>query len=137
MAGSSATVPFWPNPLRLSIRGATSVPAPSSTLRSSRAQARDRLVSSINTGGGAAEVFDSGVATDTCVEATARDAYFVDYYVMLVQDCCGALDEEDHRVAAKRFARDYGPVVTSSEVIAVWQRTPAQTHAATAELLGP
>jgi ureidoacrylate peracid hydrolase len=79
----------------------------------------------------------TGVATDTCVEATARDAYFVDFYVTLVQDCCGALDEEDHRVAVKRFARDYGPVVTSSEVIAVWQRTPAKTHAVTAELLGP
>ena len=30
----------------------------------------------------------TGVATDTCVEATARDAYFIDYYVTLVQDCC-------------------------------------------------
>ena len=77
----------------------------------------------------------TGVATDTCVEATARDAYFIDYYVTLVQDCCGALDEEDHRTAVKRFARDYGPVITSSEVIAVWQRTPSQTRAAAAELL--
>ena len=44
----------------------------------------------------------------TCVEATMRDAYFIDYYMTLV--------------------------VTSSEVIAVWQRTPAQTTLA-AELL--
>jgi ureidoacrylate peracid hydrolase len=67
----------------------------------------------------------TGVATDTCVEATARDAYFMDYYVTLVQDCCGALDEEDHRVAVKRFSRDYGPVVMSSELIGAWQRTLA------------
>ena len=77
----------------------------------------------------------TGVATDTCVEATARDAYFIDYYVTLVDDCCGALDEEDHRVAVKRFARDYGPVVKSSEVIAAWQRTQTGTSALTTELL--
>jgi ureidoacrylate peracid hydrolase len=64
----------------------------------------------------------TGVATDTCVEATARDAYFIDYCVTLIQDCCGALDEEDHRVAVKRFARDYGPAVMSSEVIEAWQK---------------
>jgi ureidoacrylate peracid hydrolase len=75
----------------------------------------------------------TGVATDTCVEATARDAYFVDYYVTLVQDCCGALDEEDHRTALKRFARDYGPVVASSDVIAVWQQNHSRTRAVAAE----
>jgi ureidoacrylate peracid hydrolase len=69
----------------------------------------------------------TGVATDTCVEATARDAYFIDYYVTLVEDCCGAMDEDDHRSALKRFARDYGPVVRSSEVIEAWQRGPART----------
>jgi ureidoacrylate peracid hydrolase len=63
----------------------------------------------------------TGVATDTCVESTARDAYFIDYYVTLIADCCGALNEDDHRGALKRFERDYGPVVTSSDVIAAWQ----------------
>jgi ureidoacrylate peracid hydrolase len=75
----------------------------------------------------------TGVATDTCVEATARDAYFIDYYVSLIADCCGALDEEDHRTALKRFARDYGPVVLSSDVIDVWQKTRPRTRAVAAE----
>ena len=30
----------------------------------------------------------AGVSTDTCVESTGRDAYFIDYYVTLVADCC-------------------------------------------------
>ena len=30
----------------------------------------------------------AGVATDTCAESTGRDAYFIDYYVTLVADCC-------------------------------------------------
>jgi ureidoacrylate peracid hydrolase len=62
----------------------------------------------------------TGIATDTCVESAGRDAYFNDYYVTLVEDCCGAASEEDHRMALKRFNRDYGQVVTSDEVIAVW-----------------
>jgi ureidoacrylate peracid hydrolase len=65
----------------------------------------------------------TGVATDTCVEATARDAYFIDYYVTLVADCCGAVNEHDHLGALKRFERDYGPVVTSCDVIGVWQQS--------------
>jgi ureidoacrylate peracid hydrolase len=62
----------------------------------------------------------TGVATDTCVESTARDAYFIDYYVTLVADCCGAASERDHRGALERFERDYGPVVTSADVISLW-----------------
>jgi ureidoacrylate peracid hydrolase len=64
----------------------------------------------------------TGVATDTRVESTARDAYFIDYYVTLIADCCGAANEHDHLGALKRFERDYGSVVTSSDVIAVWQQ---------------
>ncbi|MET0629830.1 MAG: isochorismatase family cysteine hydrolase [Xanthobacteraceae bacterium] len=64
----------------------------------------------------------SGIATDTCVESTGRDAYFMDYYVTLVADCCGAFDESDHLGAIKRFDRDYGAVVTSDDLIDTWER---------------
>jgi ureidoacrylate peracid hydrolase len=77
----------------------------------------------------------TGVATDTCVEATARDAYFIDYYVSLIADCCGALDDEDHLTAVKRFARDYGLVVTSSDVIDAWQRDRPPAREAETERL--
>jgi ureidoacrylate peracid hydrolase len=65
----------------------------------------------------------AGVATDTCVESTGRDAYFIDYYVTLVADCCAGATERDHRVALERFERDYGAVVNSADVIEVWQRS--------------
>jgi ureidoacrylate peracid hydrolase len=64
----------------------------------------------------------AGVATDTCVESTARDAYFIDYYVTLVSDCCAAYYEADHQAALRRFERDYGATVGSAEVIAAWAR---------------
>ena len=73
----------------------------------------------------------AGVATDTCVESTGRDAYFIDYYVSIVSDCCAAANESDHAGALKRFDRDYGAVLTSQEVIDAWQRLgvlPATTQ---------
>lgn len=74
----------------------------------------------------------TGVATDTCVESAGRDAYFRDFYVTLVEDCCGAASEEDHRLALRRFDRDYGLVVRSGELMSVWSGgAPARTvHAA-------
>ena len=66
----------------------------------------------------------TGIATDTCVESSGRDAYFIDYYVTLVADCCGAASEEDHRGALKRFNRDYGQVVVSRDVIDIWKMDP-------------
>jgi ureidoacrylate peracid hydrolase len=64
----------------------------------------------------------TGVSTDTCVESTGRDAYFMDYYVTLISDCCGAMNDADHRGALARFDRDYGAVATSEEVIELWAR---------------
>jgi ureidoacrylate peracid hydrolase len=68
----------------------------------------------------------TGIATDTCVESTGRDAYFIDYYVTLVEDCCGAASEEDHQMVLKRFNRDYGQVVTSDDLIANWRSDSVQ-----------
>ena len=65
----------------------------------------------------------AGVATDTCVESTGRDGYFIDYYVTLVADCCAGAIDRDHRVALERFERDYGAVVNSADVIEAWQRS--------------
>jgi ureidoacrylate peracid hydrolase len=67
----------------------------------------------------------TGVSTDTCVESTGRDAYFIDYYVTLVTDCCAAASERDHLGAVERFERDYGSVVSSADVIDVWERSGA------------
>lgn len=66
----------------------------------------------------------TGIATDTCVDSTGRDAYFLDYYVTIVADCCGASCEQDHVGALQRFHRDYGEVVTSDEVMEAWSALP-------------
>ena len=63
----------------------------------------------------------TGVATDVCVESTGRDGYFIDYYVTMIGDCCAAGSQRDHQGALDRFARDYGVVAASSDIIAGWQ----------------
>ena len=67
----------------------------------------------------------TGVSTDTCVESTGRDAYFMDYYVTLVADCCAGANARDHAVALERFERDYGAVVNAADLIAAWEASGA------------
>ncbi len=61
-------------------------------------------------------LFLTGIGTPTCVEATARDAYFHDYWPILIADCCGAILPQTHEQALFAIKRRYG-WVTSSEVL--------------------
>jgi ureidoacrylate peracid hydrolase len=58
-------------------------------------------------------LFLTGIGTPTCVEATARDAYFHDYWPILVADCCGAILPQTHEQALFAIKRRYGWVTTS------------------------
>jgi nicotinamidase-related amidase len=66
----------------------------------------------------------TGVATQGCVESTARDAAFHDYFVVVLEDSVDASSRELHdasmRVMASRF-----DIASSDEVLAIWrsQRT--------------
>ena len=80
----------------------------------------------------------TGVATEVCVESTARDGYFLDYYITIVADCCATGKREDHEGALRRCERDFGVVASAAEVVAAWaggsRTTPTggalTTHAA-------
>ena len=71
---------------------------------------------------GARSLLLTGVYTEGCVESTARDAYFRDYYVVMVDDCCGSATEAEHRGTLERCDREFGQVATSDEIVAAWQR---------------
>ncbi len=62
-------------------------------------------------------LFLAGIGTPTCVEATARDAYFREYWPILLSDCCGAIMPETHEAALFAIKRRYGWVTTSSEFL--------------------
>jgi ureidoacrylate peracid hydrolase len=61
-----------------------------------------------------------GVGTAVCVESTARDGFFLDYYNVIVSDCCGAYDREAHQQAIKRLDLHYGHVARYDEVLQAW-----------------
>jgi nicotinamidase-related amidase len=67
----------------------------------------------------------TGVATNVCVESTARDAYMRDYYVTFVEDCSAAYDQAKHDATLRDMADHFGLVVTSEEVMEAWQRVPS------------
>ncbi len=63
----------------------------------------------------------TGTVTNVCVETTARDAYQREYYVVVVEDCCSALSEEDHQAALRNLDRYFGQVVPAQALLEVWR----------------
>ncbi len=63
----------------------------------------------------------TGVATNVCVETTARDGFNLDYQVILVEDCCGAFAAEEHAACVTNMNKYFGMATDSktlSEIIA-------------------
>ena len=60
----------------------------------------------------------TGVATNVCVESTARDGYHRDYNVILIEDCCGAYDQQEHAATLNNISKFFGTVTTSKTLIA-------------------
>ncbi len=57
----------------------------------------------------------TGVATNVCVETTARDGFNRDYRIILVEDCCAAFSEAEHASTITNMSKYFG-IVTNSEV---------------------
>ena len=62
-----------------------------------------------------------GVATNVCVETTARDAYIYDYYVTMIDDCSAAYEAKLHLGTLENMQRHFGLVASSTEIIETWK----------------
>jgi ureidoacrylate peracid hydrolase len=64
----------------------------------------------------------TGVATNVCVESTARDGYMLDYYVVFMVDCsaCSA-GGEVHQATLDNIERTFGVLASVDELVACWQ----------------
>ena len=60
----------------------------------------------------------AGMATDMCVETTARDAADRGFNVILVEDATATFFEHHHRAALSGFARVFGQVWDTARVLA-------------------
>ncbi len=60
-----------------------------------------------------------GVATNVCVESTARDAMMMNYRTILIEDACAANSKEAHEVSLNSLYLNFGDVQTTDMIINV------------------
>jgi len=65
----------------------------------------------------------TGVATNVCVESTARDGYQRDYYIVFLDDCTATYSLEEHKATLFNIDRYFGTVATSDQVVKAWQES--------------
>ncbi|MBI2874467.1 MAG: cysteine hydrolase [Firmicutes bacterium] len=64
----------------------------------------------------------TGVATNVCVESTAREAFMRDFYVVVARDCVAACYEHTHNGSLENLEHHFGRVVPASEIEGAWER---------------
>jgi ureidoacrylate peracid hydrolase len=69
-------------------------------------------------GMGVDTILIAGTKTNICCESTARDAMMLDFKVVLVEDCCAALSDDEHRSALENVIQQFGDVMTAGEALA-------------------
>ena len=67
----------------------------------------------------------TGVATNVCVETTARQAFMRDYYVVFTSDCSATYSQAQHDATLVNIDQFFGEVVTSEQVMACWPAAEA------------
>ncbi len=68
----------------------------------------------------------SGCTTEGCVESTARDAMFNDYYVVVAEDCVASDDRAQHD-ASLLLMRHRFDIADSDELVREWARASTAT----------
>ena len=68
---------------------------------------------------GIKSVVMTGATTEGCVESTARDALFNDYYVVIAEDCVASDDREQHDASLLLMSHRFD-IASADEITAVW-----------------
>lgn len=71
----------------------------------------------------------TGGSTEGCVESTARDAMFTNYYVVIAEDCVASDDHAQHD-ASMLLMRHRFDMADSTEIATVWAAAPDNQPAA-------
>lgn len=72
---------------------------------------------------GVRTVVVTGVATNVCVETTARHAFMKDYYVVIPGDGAATYSEAEHEASLRTLDRYFGQVTSCAEIIEIWKGT--------------
>ncbi|HZQ65472.1 MAG TPA: isochorismatase family cysteine hydrolase [Gaiellaceae bacterium] len=73
----------------------------------------------------------AGVASNVCVETTAREAFVRDYYVVFLSDGTATYDRSAHEATLRVIDQFFGQVASIDQVIGCW--TPRRRERATVE----
>lgn len=71
-----------------------------------------------------------GCVTQGCVESTARDTYFHDYYPVLVEDCVASDNPELHEASLKTM-RSRVDLLSSDQLMRIWSTMRSETRSST------
>jgi ureidoacrylate peracid hydrolase len=72
-------------------------------------------------------VIATGVATNVCVESTARDAVFHDYHLVFTSDATATANGPVlHQATLDNVRLHFGEVASTDEILEVWQRVGAR-----------
>jgi nicotinamidase-related amidase len=63
----------------------------------------------------------TGISTDICVESTARDAFFRDFYIVVAADAVSNFSKPRHDATLAVLGRAFGDVVPSEEIENAWK----------------
>jgi len=61
----------------------------------------------------------AGTKTNICCESTARDGMMLDFKIVMVEDCCAALSDDEHQAALESIIQQFGDVRTSDSLLEI------------------
>lgn len=70
-------------------------------------------------------VIVTGVVTSGCVESTVRDAFFLDYRVVVPHDGVAEAARERHDIALAVMERSFATITSIDDVVKVWRQSNA------------
>ncbi len=70
-------------------------------------------------------VIMTGIATNVCVETTARQAFLRDYYVVFTSDCTATYAQADHEATLRNIDNFFGQVAAAEEIVSCWEPVAA------------
>lgn len=62
----------------------------------------------------------TGVTTECCVESASRHGFFLGYFIVMVEDCCGTFDPALQEGSRRMFQDYFGVVSNSEELGGIW-----------------
>jgi ureidoacrylate peracid hydrolase len=63
----------------------------------------------------------TGVATNVCVETTAREGFVRDYYIVLVEDGTACYSAADQQATLSNIDRYFGQISSTEELMKLWK----------------